>query len=71
MVIKNGKSLGILNRMERVSKLNLQNDMKISFLCGIVENVLFYGTENGLTKKMRDRFDGIYTRMFNSLLGGL
>lgn len=45
--------------------------MKIIFLCGIVENVLFYGTENGLTKKMRDRFDGIYTRMFTSLPGGL
>ena len=53
----------------KIWKSNLQKRLKIQFFRATVESVLLYGAESWtLTKKMRDRLDGNYTKMLRVVL---
>ena len=56
--------------MMKVWKSNLKNHFKVGFFRATVESVLLYGVECWTTTgKMRNRLDGMYTRMLRAVLG--
>ena len=69
MTIRITKVWAALNKLTRIWKSNLPDDLKRSFFRAVVESVLLYGSTTWtLTKAMENRLDGTYTRMLRAVL---
>ena len=70
MEVRIGQAWNALNKMDRILKSNMQNQLKVNFFRVTVENFLLYGAESfTLTTKMSGRLDGTYVKMLRAVLG--
>ena len=70
MEVRIGQAWNALNKMDRILKSNMQDQLKVNFFRVTVENFLLYGAESfTLTTKMSGRLDGTYAKMLRAVLG--
>ena len=67
--IRLGKAWGALNKMDKIWKSELPDELKGSIFRATVESVLIYGAITWtLTKSLEKKIDGSYTRMLRAAL---
>lgn len=67
--IRIGKAWAALSKMNVIWKSNMNRQLKISLFRSTVETVLMYGSSTWtLTKTLKQKIDGVYTRMLRSIL---
>ena len=64
MEVRISQAWNALNKMDKIWKSNMQDQLKVNSFCATVESVHLYGAESWtLTAKMNDRLVGNYTKM--------